>query len=204
MYLELAADSIAGDAHKLLNVPYDCGFFLCRHGDIIQQVFQNPNATYLSTGEQISDPIISSMNTGVENSRRLRGLPVYATLMAYGRTGYLDMLKRQVRFARAVASYLNGHDSFQLLPKTSEGDPYVMEAIYIIVLFRAKDATLNRRLVSKINESRRMYVSGTIWENEPATRIAAANWQVDPSKDLQVVKEVLENVITSTAGRKVW
>ncbi|KAL4921541.1 pyridoxal phosphate-dependent transferase, partial [Aspergillus aurantiobrunneus] len=25
------ADSLAGDGHKMLNVPYDCGFFFCRH-----------------------------------------------------------------------------------------------------------------------------------------------------------------------------
>lgn len=42
MYLQLAADSIAGDAHKLFNVPYDCGFLLCRHVDIAQQVFKIP------------------------------------------------------------------------------------------------------------------------------------------------------------------
>ncbi|MCJ1252167.1 hypothetical protein MMC30_009406 [Trapelia coarctata] len=196
LYLELAADSIAGDAHKLLNVPYDCGFFLCRHVDITQQVFQNPNAAYLNTGVQRSGPITSSMNNGVENSRRLRGLPVYATLMAYGRTGYVDMLERQVRFARAVASYLDSHDSFQLLPKTSEEGSGALEGIYIIVLFRAKDAGLNQRLVSKINESRRMYVSGTIWESQPASRIAVSNWQADPSSDLELVKEVLEKVVT--------
>jgi glutamate/tyrosine decarboxylase-like PLP-dependent enzyme len=40
-YLE-AADSIAADAHKLFNVPYDCGIFLSRHLGTGIDVFQNP------------------------------------------------------------------------------------------------------------------------------------------------------------------
>jgi glutamate/tyrosine decarboxylase-like PLP-dependent enzyme len=40
-YIEYA-DSIAADAHKLFNVPYDCGIFLSRHLDIGTAVFQNP------------------------------------------------------------------------------------------------------------------------------------------------------------------
>jgi glutamate/tyrosine decarboxylase-like PLP-dependent enzyme len=37
-----AADSIAADAHKLFNVPYDCGIFLSRHLGTGIDVFQNP------------------------------------------------------------------------------------------------------------------------------------------------------------------
>jgi glutamate/tyrosine decarboxylase-like PLP-dependent enzyme len=36
------ADSIAADAHKLFNVPYDCGIFLSRHLKTGTDVFQNP------------------------------------------------------------------------------------------------------------------------------------------------------------------
>jgi glutamate/tyrosine decarboxylase-like PLP-dependent enzyme len=36
------ADSIAADAHKLFNVPYDCGIFLSRHLKTGTAVFQNP------------------------------------------------------------------------------------------------------------------------------------------------------------------
>jgi glutamate/tyrosine decarboxylase-like PLP-dependent enzyme len=28
------ADSLASDLHKFLNVPYDCGVFVCRHPDM--------------------------------------------------------------------------------------------------------------------------------------------------------------------------
>ena len=186
------ADSITGDAHKLLNVPYDCGFFFCRHSDLAQQVFRNPNAAYLSSTCSEHDTLASPLNVGIENSRRFRSLPVYATLMAYGRVGYRDMLIRQVRFARSVAAFVNEHPAFELLPRpvaSSHG-----KYIFIIVLFRAVDAALNHELVKRINASRRIYVSGTAWHGESASRIAVSNWQVDVERDSRTVRDVLEQI----------
>ena len=190
------ADSIAGDGHKLLNVPYDCGFFFCRYSDTAQQVFQNPNAAYLNTKTPTTDSIQSPLNIGIENSRRFRGLPVYATLIAYGQDGYTHMLERQIRFARSVAAYIFDHDSFELLPKeTFEKRDRVHESVFIIVLFRAKDRVLNESLVEKINASGKMYVSGTVWDGFTASRIAVSNWQVRPDRDIDIVKNVLEEVL---------
>ena len=191
------ADSVAGDGHKLLNVPYDCGFFFCRHPSIAQQVFQNPNAAYLNTKNAATDTVQSPLNISIENSRRFRGLPVYATLMAYGREGYADMLKRQIRFARGVAAYLYDHADFELLPKDVYLDRAAIDLkIYIIVLFRAKNKALNDTLVERINASSKVYVSGTVWDNCPASRIAVSNWQVELERDLKIVRIVLENVVS--------
>ena len=192
------ADSVAGDGHKMLNVPYDCGFFFCRHPSIAQQVFQNPNAAYLSTKDAATDTIQSPLNIGIENSRRFRGLPVYATLMAYGRDGYTDMLKRQIRFARAVAAHLYDHADFELLPQEvySNNRANIDQSTFMIVVFKAKNQALNDTLVKRINASGKMYVSGTVWDRSPASRIAVSNWQVDPDRDLEVVRMVLENVLS--------
>ena len=191
--LELA-DSITGDGHKLLNVPYDCGFFLSRHREIASRVFQNPNAAYLSAGNT-SDNILSPLNIGVENSRRLRALPVYASLTAYGRHGYRDMLERQIGLARGIAQFLLDSEDFELLPKRVGVENISLSHIYIIVLFRAIDGALNRELVNRIKSIRRIYVSGTTWEGQPACRFAISNWQADVKKDLLVISEVLTEVV---------
>ena len=193
--LELA-DSVAGDGHKLLNVPYDCGFFFCRYPDLSQLVFQNPGAAYLNKNTAITAGVRSPLDIGIENSRRFRGLPAYATLIAYGHEGYQDMLKRQIIFARKVAAYIFDHPAFELLPRdvfTSKSG--INQDVFIIVLFRATDRALNKVLVQEINASNKMYVSGTVWDGGPATRIAVSNWQVDPNRDLEVVKSVLEGLL---------
>ena len=106
------------------------------------------------------------------------------------------MLQRQIIFARGVAAYIFEHPAFELLPKdvfTSKSR--INQDIFIIVLFKAKDRALNDVLVQKIHASNRMYVSGTVWEGTPASRIAISNWQVDPSRDLEVVKSVLDGLL---------
>ena len=106
------------------------------------------------------------------------------------------MLRRQVRFARAVAQYIHHHDHFDLLPEKLQQTSDVIQEVFIIVLFRARDNGLNRSLVKKINATSKMYVSGTVWDGEPASRIAVSNWQVNVESDLDIVKKVFGDVIS--------
>ncbi|KAF4609461.1 hypothetical protein G7Y89_g15855 [Cudoniella acicularis] len=193
--LELA-DSIGGDCHKMLNVPYDCGVFFTRSATILSSIFQNPNAAYLVAGPS---SIPSPLNIGLENSRRFRALPVYAVLMAYGRKGMQEMVVRQVRLARAVAEYLESSEGYQLLPIQASPGTKAIDETFIIVLFRAKNDAINEQLVKKINASRKMYVSGTKWDGKPASRIAVSTWKVDVERDLKLVKSVLEDILRDAA-----
>ena len=194
--LELA-DSITGDGHKLLNVPYDCGFFLSRHRNIAERVFQNPNAAYLASGND-GDAIMSPLNVGLENSRRFRALPVYATLVSYGKDGYQDMLQHQINLSRGIAQFIMESDDYELLPASKESTEEVLRSIYIIVLFRAKNEELNKQLVNKIKATRKIYVSGTSWDGKPACRFAVSNWMTDVGRDLPIIKKVLEDVARAT------
>lgn len=194
----ILADSITGDCHKLLNVPYDCGVFFSRHIDNATKVFQNPNAAYLSASSESSIP--SPLNIGIENSRRFRALPVYATLAAYGREGHVELLERQIRLARSIATFLANTPGFSLLPQSPPSFAKVKEQgiarIYTIVLFRANDPAINRELVQRVNATRKIYVSGTQWDSQPAARFAISNWQVDVDRDMALIKEVLLSIVS--------
>jgi glutamate/tyrosine decarboxylase-like PLP-dependent enzyme len=198
------ADSIAGDAHKLLNIPYDCGLFFSRHPDISVEVFKNPGAPYLSSGGGEQHGILSPLNIGIENSRRFRALPLYASLRTYGKEGYTEMLKRQILTARLIARWIRESPYYVLLPDYLDqpdddlGRVDNLGQIFIIVLFKAKDARLNEHLVSRINATGQIYVSGTIWEGTSATRIAVANWKVDPERESSTVARVLSIIAEST------
>ena len=202
------ADSITGDAHKLLNVPYDCGFFFTRHKDLAERVCRNAGAAYLTplpanagagaveNGDGDVDGIQSPLNIGIENSRRFRALPVYATLVGYGRTGHVEMLVRQVRLARRVAAFVFDHGGYDLLPGAGqESEEVAVARTFMIVLFRARDESVNAELVKRVNATGRIYVSGTMWEGRPAARIAVSNWRVDVERDVRVVQGVLSAVL---------
>jgi glutamate/tyrosine decarboxylase-like PLP-dependent enzyme len=182
------ADSITGDAHKLLNVPYDAGFFFSKHIDIASSVFMNAGAPYLATTS--TDTIISPFNIGLENSRRFRALPVYASLYAYGVEAHKDMLLRQITATRQIAAVIDAHPAYERLPRGTS-----LEQVYLIVLFRAKDSNLNQILTPQINQSGLIYLSGSQWDGQPATRIAVSNWQVSDGKQVAVVEEVLEKIV---------
>ncbi|ESZ98513.1 hypothetical protein SBOR_1175 [Sclerotinia borealis F-4128] len=186
------ADSITGDGHKMLNVPYDCGFFFTRSSTTLSSVFQNPNAAYLSLGPS---SIPSPLNVGLENSRRFRALPVYAVLLAYGREGLSEMFARQVRLARAISKFLDAHAGYELLAKGKLENQSLIENTHIIVIFRVNDDSINNDLVNRINTTRKMYVSGTKWEGKPACRIAVSTWKVDVDRDLRLIKNVLDGVL---------
>ncbi|KAK3945959.1 L-2,4-diaminobutyrate decarboxylase [Diplogelasinospora grovesii] len=191
--LELA-DSIAADGHKLLNVPYDNGIFFSRHPDIVTQVFQNPNAAYLSSSAS-SSSIQSPLNVGIENSRRFRALPVYAALLSEGREGYARMLANMVLLARNIAQFVRDSEAFEWLP--SENAP--LESTFMIVLFRARDPRLNNILVERINETRQIFVSGTSWKGEKAVRLAVGSWRVDVERDAAVITEVLTSIASAAS-----
>ncbi|KAF7550984.1 hypothetical protein G7Z17_g5323 [Cylindrodendrum hubeiense] len=182
------ADSITVDGHKLLNVPYDCGMFLTRSHLTLQSVFTNPNAAYLSSGSQ--DSIPSPLNIGLENSRRFRALPAYVVLLSEGRSGMAGLLANMVELSRQVAAFIRDSEHYELLPDENAD----LDEIFMIVLFRAKDAALNEVLVQKINETRQMYVSGTQWEGQKAVRMAVSTWKVDVARDYKVVTSILAAV----------
>ena len=186
--LELA-DSITGDAHKLLNVPYDAGVYFTRHKSLAPSVFSNGTAAYL-TSSATGDGLLSPLNIGMENSRRFRALPVYATLYRYGRAGYVEMLERQIALCRRIAAWMYDSDEYVLLP-SDENREQMIAKTFMIVLFRSKHAGRNEGLVRRINASGKMYVSGTTWNGEPAARIAVSNWQASPEKDGPLIEAVL-------------
>ncbi|EGR47710.1 glutamate decarboxylase [Trichoderma reesei QM6a] len=182
------ADSITIDGHKMLNVPYDCGMFFTRTSSILESVFVNPNAAYLSAGPNAGIP--SPLNVGLENSRRFRALPAYAVLLSEGRPGFARLFHNMTQLSRKLAVFLRESPYYDLLPDESSD----IEDIFIIVLFRAKDKKLNDGLVAKINATRQLYVSGTSWKGEKAVRVAVSNWKVDVERDFKVVTTILNDV----------
>lgn len=192
-----------------MSKPYDCGIFLSRFPYYGVDVFKNANAAYLNFGvatrqceatTYAARRIPSPLNIGIENSRRFRALPVYSTLAAYGRKGYRDLLIRQIELARAIARFVLSEPRLQLLPEKRRAEHYdPINEIYIVVLFRAKQEAVNTHLVQRINATREIYVSGTIWDNQPAARFAVANWQVDVERDIALIKKVLLAVLQSSS-----
>jgi len=92
------ADSWATDAHKTLNVPYDCGVAIVRDEAAMRAAF-GAHAAYLPSVESISDPY----DRTPELSRRARGVPVWAALRSLGREGVVGLVDGLTDAAAALA-----------------------------------------------------------------------------------------------------
>lgn len=187
MDLELA-DSITGDGHKYLNVPYDCGLFFIKQSykPSLVDTFGTQAAYLASSG---SDSL-HGQDLGIENSRRFRALPVYATLRAYGTEGYKELVHRTCAFARNMSKWINDSEKWETLADCN----------FCVVLFRATKNELqtsqgNKDLIRRINASRKMYVTGTEWLGKPAIRCAIVNWSTSIKRDWPVVEQVLSSEV---------
>ncbi len=94
------ADSWATDAHKWLNVPYDCGLVFVREPRHLQ-ASMTVNAPYL-----IQDKTREPYHFTPDFSRRARGVEVWAALRALGRDGLAEMIERNCRQATRFAAGL--------------------------------------------------------------------------------------------------
>jgi len=96
------ADSWATDAHKWLNVPYDCGVAIVAD-PAAQRAALTARASYLVQTEGAErDPF----EWVPEFSRRARGFTVYAALRSLGRRGVAEMIERACHLARRMAEKL--------------------------------------------------------------------------------------------------
>ena len=105
------ADSLATDAHKWLNVPYDSGLVFVAHPEAHLAAFSTA-AGYLTPGQAGErDPDAYTP----EFSRRARGFPVWAALRSLGRSGVAAMIERGCGQARRFADALGAADGVEVL-----------------------------------------------------------------------------------------
>ena len=169
------ADSVTVDGHKWLNVPYDCGFAFVRDGAALARAFRY-TADYLPDPD---DPRPTLGSIGPESSRRARALAVWATLQAYGRRGYRELVERHLGLAQRMADRVDAADDLERLADVPLN----------IVCFRynpggldeeALDA-LNRELGDAILRDGRVYAGTTRYAGRVALRPAIVNWRTRPS-----------------------
>jgi glutamate/tyrosine decarboxylase-like PLP-dependent enzyme len=189
------AHSVAVDGHKWLNVPYDCGAAFVHDIELHQGAFA-ASAAYLGR-EELDRPVFS--NLAPEMSRRARALAVWATLAAYGRSGYEAMVERHIELAGRLAEQIDAEVELELLA----------EVPLNVVCFRYRPAgvaeeqldELNQRLGRAVLEDGRVYFGTTVYGGNVAFRPAIVNWRTRPEDVDQIVPTVLELGAALTAAR---
>jgi glutamate/tyrosine decarboxylase-like PLP-dependent enzyme len=153
------ADSWAVDAHKWLNVPYDCGICLVRRPEDLGRTFA-AEAGYLPT-----DTGFEAFHHTPQASQRARQVEVWAVLRTLGRQGVADLVARTCRHAQTMATRL-----------ADAGLQVLNEVVLNQVLIRADTDAGTLGMVEGVQRDGTCWCGPTSWHGRPAMRISISGW----------------------------
>ncbi len=171
------ADSWATDAHKWLNVPYDCGLAFVRDPRALKAAMAI-SADYLPTQSDFRNP----SDFTPELSRRARGVEVWAALRTYGREGIAEMIERNCAQARRFASALS-----------AAGFEILNEVVLNQVLVAFGDADRTTRVIQAIQDDGTCWCGITVWQGRTAMRISVCSWattDADVERSLEAIVRI--------------
>jgi len=161
------ADSIATDAHKWLNVPYDSGIVLTAHPEAHRAAL-TLGAAYILPSDAERDP----HEFVPEESRRARAVPVYAVLRTLGRRGLRQLVEELCGHARRMADALRKEPGVQVL-----NDVVLNQVLVRFVPPATGDAdALTREVIAGVQQDGTCWLGGTTWHGMAAMRISVSNW----------------------------
>ncbi len=162
------ADSLSVDAHKWLNVPYDCGCAFTRHPDA-HRAAMTLEASYYArrAGEGRSNHHFVP-----ESSRRARGFTVYAALRSLGREGVEQLVDRCCALARRMADRLAGDGRVRVL------NDVVLNQV--LVRFEPPDGgdadTYTADIIRRVQQDGTCWLGGSDWHGMHVMRFSVVNW----------------------------
>ncbi len=159
------ADSWATDAHKTLNVPYDCGLAIVSRPESLRRAFSVHTSYLIATETGLGDPL----EKVPEMSRRARGIPVWAALRQLGRSGVIAMVERLAANASALAEGLAAIPGVEVL-----NDVVFTQ---VSVSFGSDDRT--HRITQRLMDEGVVWMSGSSWRGRDILRISVSNWTTD-------------------------
>jgi len=155
-----AADSWATDAHKTLNVPYDCGLAVVADPAPLRAAM-GMHGDYLIQSDA-GDPL----DKVPELSRRGRAFTVWAVLRALGRAGVADLVDGLCRHAAAFADGLRALDGVEVLH----------DVVFTQVCASFGDDARTQDVVRRVLEDGTAWMSGSRWHHRAVLRISVSSW----------------------------
>lgn len=179
------ADSWATDAHKTLNVPYDCGLAIVADPEAVRSAF-GVRTSYLIRDEHgPADPF----EKVPEMSRRARGLPVWAVLRSLGRDGTIALVDELAANAKALSAGLS------MIP----GVEVQNEVVFTQVCLTFGDDETTRLVTQQLISDGIVWMSGSRWRDRDVLRISVSNWSTD-AEDVALAIAAVADALTTVRG----
>lgn len=175
------ADSWATDAHKTLNVPYDCGLAVVRDRDALA-------SSMAMHGEYLIEATGDPQERVPELSRRARGFATWAALRSLGRTGVVAMVERLAEHAREFAERA----------AEIEGVEVLNDVVFTQVCLSFGDDDRTRAVAAALLADGTTWMSGSRWHDRAIVRISVSNWSTTED-DVRRSLDALRRAVALTA-----
>ncbi|MDQ4502723.1 aminotransferase class V-fold PLP-dependent enzyme [Sinomonas sp. ASV322] len=182
------ADSWATDAHKNLNVPYDCGIVVCQDAVALRRAL-GLHADYLVHDAHGDHGPGDPFEKVPELSRRARGVPVWAALRSLGRSG-----------VDALVAGLAAHAS-ELARRIGElpGAEVLNDVVFSQVTLAFGSGERTQAVADYLVRDGRVWMSGSRWHGRAVLRISVANWSSD-GQDADIAFAAVRDALAATEG----
>jgi glutamate/tyrosine decarboxylase-like PLP-dependent enzyme len=175
------ADSWATDAHKWLNVPYDCGLAFSAHPEPHRRAMTAHAEYYVRDPDAMREPL----DWTPDHSRRARGTALYAALRQLGRQGVAELVETSCARARQFAAEIARVPGCEVLN----------EVVLNQVLFRFESDEATGAALAAVQGSGEAWMSGTTWDGRAAIRLSVSNWRTS--------EQDIERTVAAFAGALV-
>ena len=170
------ADSWTTDAHKTLNVPYDCGIAIVADRGALRAAMGMHGDYFIH--DAAGDPL----ETVPEVSRRARAIPVWAVLRALGRDGVAALVERLCAHAAAFAEGIAAIDGARIV------NDVVFTQVCATFGTDDRTAAVTRALLADGTA----WMSGSRWHDETVLRVSVSNWSTtgdDVARSLEALRK---------------
>lgn len=163
------ADSIVFNPHKWLGAQFDCSVQFVRDPDcLVKTLAIQPE--YLKTHGK--DGIVNYSEWSVPLGRRFRALKLWFLLRAHGLEGLRAMIRNHVRWSERLAQRIRETRGFEIV-----SEPMLSLFSFRHVPPAGKDSDAhNQRLVDRINDDGRIYLTQTRVDGRLAIRFQAGQF----------------------------
>ena len=150
------ADSYVVNTHKWLFTNFDCSVYFVKDAAHLINVFTT-NPDYL---KRTVDEVINYKDWGINLGRRFRALKLWFVMRGFGVEGLQEKLREHIRLSNLFYDKVKLHSEWEIMA------PFVMNVMCI--RYHPKNIAdenelnkINEKIVLKINNSGKFYLSGT-------------------------------------------
>lgn len=188
------ADSIALDPHKWLYSPLEAGCTLVKNPQHLLDTFSSHPEYYNFSKE--GDITQNFYEYGLQNSRGFRALKVWITLQQVGRSGYVKLIKKDIKLAKLLYDLAEQHPELEAVSHNLS-----ISTLRYIPLNSSKEPDylnrLNEVLLDVIQAGGEAFLSNAIVNGKYCLRACIVNFRTS-TKDIE---EIIELILRE--GRKV-